>query len=95
MGQPWHWCVKAVRWRRLHDSDMMIPYFEDKFPQKKLGKPNELPKVYVPAMLLSSTVLLSASSQRLWCSSVFPQTTQIPACHPAECCAVAAHTHRL
>lgn len=24
----------------------MIPYFEEKFPQKKLGRPDELPNVY-------------------------------------------------
>ena len=33
--------------RRLYDSDKMIPYFEEKFPQKKLGRPDELPSVCV------------------------------------------------
>ena len=37
--------------RRLYDSDKMIPYFEEKFPQKKLGRPDELPSVCVPAQL--------------------------------------------
>ena len=32
---------------RLYDSDKMIPYFEEKFPQKKLGRPDELPSVCV------------------------------------------------
>ena len=63
--QPWYGCVKVMCWRRLHDSDMMIPYFEDKFPQKKLGKPDELPKVYVPVWLPVSTICLSASGQSL------------------------------
>jgi hypothetical protein len=60
---------------------MMIPYFEDKFPQKKLGKPDELPKVYAPALLLSTAVLLSVSGQsRARCSHVFLQTMQALAC---------------
>ncbi|BDA49848.1 Glutathione S-transferase DHAR2 [Coccomyxa sp. Obi] len=35
--------LESGKW--LHDSDMMVPYLEDKFPQRKLGKPDELPQV--------------------------------------------------
>ena len=30
-----------------HDSDFIVPYFEDKFPERKLGKMEECPQVYV------------------------------------------------
>lgn len=44
-AEPLELCL--VGERRLYDSDKMIPYFEEKFPQKKLGRPDELPSVYV------------------------------------------------
>ena len=29
----------------IHDSDKMVPYLEDKFPEHKLGKPDDAPPV--------------------------------------------------
>lgn len=39
----------------LYDSDKMVPYLEDKFPDlKKTGKPDECPQVWVPKAALQS-----------------------------------------
>ena len=46
--------------RRLYDSDKMIPYFEEKFPQKKLGRPDELPSVCVACPQLCVAFCFSA-----------------------------------
>jgi len=35
--------LETGKW--MYDSDKMIPYFEDKFPERKLGKPDEVSQV--------------------------------------------------
>lgn len=35
--------LETGKW--LYDSDKIVPYLEDKFPERKLGKPDEVPQV--------------------------------------------------